>query len=116
MRRGDARFNRRAACAGRREPCWRRTPGSLLQRYSRRSMTLSRSRIETMTDPIRFYSKIAAYHELSNFAPFGFEADGVYWPTGRTRLPGPEVSRGGERRISRKDPGCQDTEGSEGPG
>jgi len=34
-----------------------------------------------MTDPIRFYSKIAAYHELSNFAPFGFEADGVYWPT-----------------------------------
>src|SRR5215813_639983 len=69
-----------------------------------------------MTDPIRFYSKIAAYHELSNFAPFGFEADGVYWPTGRTRLPGPEVSRGGERRISRKDPGCQDTEGSEGPG
>src|SRR5262249_44503432 len=34
-----------------------------------------------MTDPIRFYSKIAAYHELSNFAPFGFEADGAYWPT-----------------------------------
>src|SRR5262245_34272403 len=43
--------------------------------------TSSRSRMETMTDPIRFYSKIAAYHELSNFAPFGFEADGVYWPT-----------------------------------
>jgi ribA/ribD-fused uncharacterized protein len=34
-----------------------------------------------MDDPIYFYSKTAAYHELSNFAPHGFEEDGVYWPT-----------------------------------
>lgn len=34
-----------------------------------------------MTDPIYFYSKTEAWHELSNFAPFGFEEDGAYWPT-----------------------------------
>jgi len=34
-----------------------------------------------MPDPIKFYSKTTAYRELSNFAPFGFEDDGVYWPT-----------------------------------
>jgi ribA/ribD-fused uncharacterized protein len=34
-----------------------------------------------MTEPIRFYSKTAAYQALSNFALFGFEEDGVYWPT-----------------------------------
>jgi ribA/ribD-fused uncharacterized protein len=34
-----------------------------------------------MTDPIYFYSKTTAYHELSNFAPFGFVEDGAYWPT-----------------------------------
>jgi ribA/ribD-fused uncharacterized protein len=34
-----------------------------------------------VTEPIRFYSKTTAYHELSNFAPFGFEQDGVHWPT-----------------------------------
>jgi len=34
-----------------------------------------------VADPIRFYSKTVAYRELSNFAPFGFEEDGVYWPT-----------------------------------
>ncbi len=34
-----------------------------------------------MTDPIRFYSKTAAYHELSNFASFGLEENGVFWPT-----------------------------------
>jgi N-glycosidase YbiA len=34
-----------------------------------------------MPDPIKFYSKTTAYQELSNFAPFGFEDDGVYWPT-----------------------------------
>jgi ribA/ribD-fused uncharacterized protein len=34
-----------------------------------------------VSEPIYFYSKIGAFAELSNFAPFGFEADGVYWPT-----------------------------------
>ena len=34
-----------------------------------------------MSEPIYFYSKTEAYAELSNFAPFGFEEDGVYWPT-----------------------------------
>jgi ribA/ribD-fused uncharacterized protein len=34
-----------------------------------------------MPDPIKFYSKTTAYQELSNFVPFGFEDDGVYWPT-----------------------------------
>lgn len=32
-------------------------------------------------EPIRFYSKTAEYHELSNFSPFGFEEGGQYWPT-----------------------------------
>jgi ribA/ribD-fused uncharacterized protein len=36
---------------------------------------------EAMTDPIYFYSKTTAWHELSNFAPFGFAEDGAYWPT-----------------------------------
>jgi N-glycosidase YbiA len=34
-----------------------------------------------MTEPIRFYSKRPDYREFSNFAEFGFEEDGVYWPT-----------------------------------
>jgi ribA/ribD-fused uncharacterized protein len=34
-----------------------------------------------MPDPIKFYSKTTAYQELSNFAPYGFEEDGVHWPT-----------------------------------
>ncbi len=34
-----------------------------------------------MDDPIYFYSKLDAYYELSNFAPFGCEVDGTYWPT-----------------------------------
>ena len=34
-----------------------------------------------MPGPIKFYSKTTAYQELSNFAPFGFEEDGVHWPT-----------------------------------
>ena len=34
-----------------------------------------------MKRPIYFYSKLDDYYELSNFAPFGFEEDGVYWPT-----------------------------------
>jgi N-glycosidase YbiA len=32
-------------------------------------------------DPIWFYTKTTGYHELSNFAPYGFQEDGVYWPT-----------------------------------
>jgi ribA/ribD-fused uncharacterized protein len=31
--------------------------------------------------PIYFYTKTGEYFELSNFAPFGFEEGGVYWPT-----------------------------------
>jgi NADAR domain len=31
--------------------------------------------------PIRFYSRTIAFREFSNFAPFGFEEDGAYWPT-----------------------------------
>lgn len=34
-----------------------------------------------MHEPIYFYTKTGPYFELSNFAPFGFESDGVYWPT-----------------------------------
>ena len=32
-------------------------------------------------DTIYFYTKNDPFYELSNFAPFGFEYDGVYWPT-----------------------------------
>jgi ribA/ribD-fused uncharacterized protein len=32
-------------------------------------------------EPIHFYSKLALYRELSNFSAFGFEADGMHWPT-----------------------------------
>jgi N-glycosidase YbiA len=34
-----------------------------------------------VNEPIRFYSKTPAYREFSNFAPCGFEEDGLYWPT-----------------------------------
>ena len=34
-----------------------------------------------MSQPIYFYSRTTALYELSNFAPFGFEEDGHYWPT-----------------------------------
>ena len=33
------------------------------------------------TDPIYFYTKNDPFYELSNFAPFGLECDGAYWPT-----------------------------------
>jgi ribA/ribD-fused uncharacterized protein len=36
---------------------------------------------ETNSEPIYFYSKTTAYHELSNFSPHGFQLDGAYWPT-----------------------------------
>ena len=32
-------------------------------------------------EPIYFYSRTGPFFELSNFAPFGFEADGKLWPT-----------------------------------
>lgn len=32
-------------------------------------------------EPIRFFSKIEAYKEFSNFAPYGFTFRGVRWPT-----------------------------------
>lgn len=33
------------------------------------------------TEPVYFYTKNDPFYELSNFSPFGFECDGVYWPT-----------------------------------
>lgn len=32
-------------------------------------------------EPIYFYTKTGPFYELSNFAPYGFESDGLYWPT-----------------------------------
>ena len=34
-----------------------------------------------MSKPIYFFSRTDAYSELSNFAPYGFEDDGLSWPT-----------------------------------
>jgi ribA/ribD-fused uncharacterized protein len=34
-----------------------------------------------MASPIYFFTKADPYFELSNFAPYGFEDDGAYWPT-----------------------------------
>ncbi len=34
-----------------------------------------------MSEPIYFYTKNDPYYELSNFAPYGLTADGVYWTT-----------------------------------
>jgi ribA/ribD-fused uncharacterized protein len=34
-----------------------------------------------VTSAIHFYSRRAGYYEFSNFAPFGFEDNGAYWPT-----------------------------------
>ena len=34
-----------------------------------------------MANPIYFFTKNDPFYELSNFAPYGLEADGVYWPT-----------------------------------
>jgi ribA/ribD-fused uncharacterized protein len=36
---------------------------------------------EDRGEAVYFYSKVAAYHELSNFSPHGFSLGGVYWPT-----------------------------------
>ncbi len=44
-----------------------------------RSGTLSGHML--MQDSISFFSKNDPYYELSNFAPYGFEESGVYWPT-----------------------------------
>lgn len=32
-------------------------------------------------EPIYFYTKNDPFYELSNFAPYGLESEGVYWPT-----------------------------------
>lgn len=34
-----------------------------------------------MSQPIRFFSRDSKFFALSNFAPYGFELDGVKWPT-----------------------------------
>jgi N-glycosidase YbiA len=34
-----------------------------------------------MSRPIRFFSRDSKFAALSNFAPYGFEVDGVKWPT-----------------------------------
>lgn len=34
-----------------------------------------------MAEPIYFFTKNDSYYELSNFSPFGFEDEGIYWPT-----------------------------------
>jgi N-glycosidase YbiA len=34
-----------------------------------------------VANPIYFFTKNDPYYELSNFAPFGLEEAGVYWPT-----------------------------------
>ena len=34
-----------------------------------------------MAKPIYFFTKNDPYYELSNFSPYGFEEDGLYWPT-----------------------------------
>jgi N-glycosidase YbiA len=34
-----------------------------------------------MSRPIRFFSRDSKFSALSNFAPYGFEVDGVKWPT-----------------------------------
>ena len=34
-----------------------------------------------MVEPIYFFTKNDPYYELSNFSPYGFEDEGVYWPT-----------------------------------
>ncbi len=55
-----------------------------------------------MPDSITFYSKTEAYAELSNFAAYGFEEDGVFWPTVEhyfqaQKFPGPENAEIRER-------------------
>ena len=34
-----------------------------------------------MTDTVYFYAQTEAYAEFSNFAPYGVQMDGAYWPT-----------------------------------
>lgn len=55
-----------------------------------------------MSAPIRFFSRTDAYAEFSNFAPFGFDVDGKYWPTVEhyfqaQKFPGPEAAEHRER-------------------
>src|SRR6266496_3228150 len=77
----------------------------LMQRSSRSFM----SRSSAVTDPIRFYSRTDAYRELSNFAPFGLEEEGVHWPTVEhyfqaQKFPGPENAAYRERIRRAKTP------------
>jgi ribA/ribD-fused uncharacterized protein len=60
-------------------------------------------------EPIRFYSKTVEYYELSNFAPFGFEDAGEYWPTVEhyfqaQKFAGPENAAYRERIRSARTP------------
>jgi ribA/ribD-fused uncharacterized protein len=64
---------------------------------------------EAITDPIYFYSKTTAWHELSNFAPFGFAEDGAYWPTVEhyfqaQKFPGPDNAAYREKIRKSKTP------------
>lgn len=34
-----------------------------------------------MAEPIYFFTKNDPFYELSNFAPYGFAEEGIYWPT-----------------------------------
>jgi N-glycosidase YbiA len=34
-----------------------------------------------MAEPLYFYTKTMPFWGLSNFAPPGFENDGIFWPT-----------------------------------
>ncbi len=63
-----------------------------------------------MAQPIYFYAKTDAYYELSNFAPYGFEADGVYWPSVEhyyqaQKFAGPEYAAFRERIRGSRTPG-----------
>jgi len=62
-----------------------------------------------MSEPIYFYSKTTEYSELSNFAPFGFEDEGVYWPTAEhyfqaQKFPGAEHTEYREKICRAKTP------------
>lgn len=55
-----------------------------------------------MTRPVYFYASTDEFAEFSNFAPHGFEADGVYWPTVEhyfqaQKFVGPELAEHRER-------------------
>ncbi len=60
-------------------------------------------------EPVYFYSKTVDYYQLSNFAPFGFEQAGAFWPTVEhyfqaQKFTGPEQAAYRERIRSAKTP------------